>query len=77
MCSKNNWIIFFCCIYFHANLKKNVLFIFQENYENSKGEMGDQKYMLVSMSKKVYKEMVNEMNIIALRKDPSQQQRAS
>ena len=30
--------------------------------------------MLVGMSKKMYKEMVKEMNIIALRENPSQQQ---
>ena len=33
--------------------------------------------MPVGISKKVYKEMVKEMDIIALHKEPSQQQRAS
>jgi hypothetical protein len=33
--------------------------------------------MLVGMSKKVYKEMVNEMDIIALQEEPSQQHGAS
>jgi hypothetical protein len=30
-----------------------------------KEKQGDHKYMLVGMSKKVFKEMVKEMNIIA------------
>jgi hypothetical protein len=38
---------------------------------------GENQYMLVGMSKKVYKEMVKEMNIIASQEEPSQQQCAS
>ena len=54
-----------------------MLLVFQENYENSKGKMGDLQSMLIGMSKKVYKEMLKEMNIIASRDEPSQQQHAS
>ena len=43
----------------------------------SKDERADIKNMLVGMSKKVYKEMVKEMDKIALHEEPSQQQRAS
>ena len=42
-----------------------------------KKKQGDQKYMLVGMSKKVYNEMVKQMNIIALRNESFQQQCAS
>jgi hypothetical protein len=37
----------------------------------------DIRNMIVGMSKKVYKDMVKEMDIIALQEEPSQQQRAS
>ena len=40
----------------------------------SNKKWGDHKYMLIGMSKKVYKKMVKEMNIISLRKESSQQQ---
>jgi hypothetical protein len=43
-----------------------VLFIFQEDYANSKGKTRGKPIMLVEMSKKMYNEMVREMNIIAL-----------
>ena len=43
----------------------------------SKDERVDIKNMPVGMSKKVYKEMVKEMDKIALQEEPSQQQRAS
>ena len=46
----------------------------QENYEHSKGETRDYKYVLVGISKKVYKDVVKEMNIIALKNESSQQQ---
>ena len=39
----------------------------------SKDEQADIRNILVGMSKKVYKEMVKEMDIIALHEDPSQQ----
>ena len=42
-----------------------------------KEKWGDHKYMSVGMDKTMYKEMVKEMNIIALRKHSSQQQCAS
>jgi hypothetical protein len=38
---------------------------------------GEIQYMPVGMSKRVYIEMVKEMNIIASQEDVSQQQRAS
>ena len=41
-----------------------------------KEKWGDPQSMSVGMSKKVYKEMVKEMDIIALWEEPSQQQRA-
>jgi hypothetical protein len=34
---------------------------------------GKKQYLLVGMSKKVYKEMVKEMNIIASQQEPSHQ----
>ena len=43
----------------------------------SKDERADIRNMLVGMSKKVYKEMVKEMDKIAPHEGPSQQQRAS
>ena len=43
----------------------------------SKDEWADIRNMLVGMSKKVYKEMVKEMDKIALREEPSQEQHAS
>ena len=43
----------------------------------SKDEWADIINMLVGMSKKVYKEMVKEMDKIASYEEPSQQQRAS
>ena len=43
----------------------------------SKDERDDIRNMPVGMSKKVYKEMVKEMDKIALQEEPSQQQRAS
>ena len=43
----------------------------------SKDDQADIKNMPVGMSKKVYKEMVKEMDIIASHKEPPQQQRAS
>ena len=43
----------------------------------SKDEGGNIRNMLVGMSKKVYKEMVKEMDIIASHEQPSQQQCAS
>jgi hypothetical protein len=36
-------------------------------------KQGEIQYMLVGMSKRVYKEMVKEMNIITSREDASQQ----
>ena len=50
---------------------------FQEDYENIKDERADIRNMPVGMSKKVYKEMVKEMDKIASQEEPSQQQRAS
>jgi hypothetical protein len=38
---------------------------------------GEIQYMLVGMSKKVYKVIVKEMNIIASQEEASQQQHAS
>ena len=43
----------------------------------SKDERADIKNMLVGMSKKVYREMVKEMDKIASQEEPSQKQRAS
>ena len=43
----------------------------------SKDEGADIRNMPVGMSKKVYKEMVKEMDKLALREEPSQQQCAS
>ena len=43
----------------------------------SKDEQVDIRNMPVEMSKKVFKEMVKEMEKIASREEPSQQQRAS
>ena len=43
----------------------------------SKDEWADIRNMPVGMSKKVYKDMVKEMNTIASHEEPSQQQRAS
>ena len=43
----------------------------------SKDEQADIRNMPVGMSKKVYKEMVKEMEKIASQEEPSQQQRAS
>ena len=43
----------------------------------SKIERADIRNMLVGMSKKVYKEMVKEIDKIALQEEPSQQQSAS
>ena len=43
----------------------------------SKDEWADIRNMPVGMSKKLYKEMVKEMDKIASREEPSQQQRAS
>ena len=43
----------------------------------SKDERADIINMRVGMSKKVYKDMVKEMEKIASREEPSQQQRAS
>ena len=43
----------------------------------SKDERADIRNMPVGMSKKVYKEMVKEMDKIASQDEPSQQQRAS
>ena len=42
----------------------------------SKDERADIRNMLVGMSKKMYKEMVKEMDIITSHEEPSQQQRA-
>ena len=42
-----------------------------------KDQQVDIRNMLVGMYKKVYKDMVKEMDIIASQEDPSQQQRAS
>ena len=43
----------------------------------SKDEWDDMRNMLVGMSKKVYKEMVKEMEKIASQEEPSEQQCAS
>ena len=43
----------------------------------SKDERVDTRNMPIGMSKKVYKEMVKEMDKIASQEEPSQQQRAS
>ena len=43
----------------------------------SKDERANIRNMPVGMSKKVYKEMVKEMNKITSQEEPSQQQRAS
>ena len=43
----------------------------------SKDERADIRNMPVGMAKKVYKEMVKEMNKSALQEDPSQRQHAS
>jgi hypothetical protein len=40
-------------------------------------KQGESQYMSVGMPKKVYKEMVKEMNIISSHVDASQQQHAS
>ena len=42
-----------------------------------KDQRADIQNMPVKMSKKVYKEMVKEMDIIASQEEPSQQQHAS
>ena len=42
-----------------------------------KEKWGDQQNMSVGMSKKVYKEIVKEMNIISSREEPYQQEHAS
>ena len=59
-----------------CQLEKKLLLIFWENYENSKGEIGGKPNMTEEMSKKVYEEMVKEMNIISSNEEPSLQQRA-
>jgi len=41
-----------------------------------RNKRGENQYMLVGVSKKMYKEMVKEMNIIVSHEDASQQQRA-
>ena len=43
----------------------------------SKDEQADIKNMSVGMSKKVYKDMVKEMDIITLHEEPYQQKHAS
>ena len=43
----------------------------------SKDEQADNRNMPVGMSKKVYKDMVKEMDKIAAQEEPSQQQHAS
>ena len=43
----------------------------------SKDEIDDIRNMLAGMSKKVYKEMIKEMDKIASWEEPSQKQRAS
>ena len=43
----------------------------------AKDERDDMRNMPVGMSKKVYKDMVKEMDIIGSHEEPSQQQRAS
>ena len=42
-----------------------------------KEKWGEPQSMMLGMSKKVYKEMVKEMNIFVSREEPSQQQHAS
>jgi hypothetical protein len=51
--------------------------VFRKILNFPKEKWGGSKYIPIWMSKKVYKEMVKEMNIIALRKESSQQQCAS
>ena len=51
--------------------------VFGEIMKISKDERADIRNMPVGMSKKVYKEMVKEMEKNALWEEPSQQQRAS
>jgi hypothetical protein len=43
----------------------------------SSNKQGEIHYMSIGMSKRVYKKMVKEMNIIASQGDASQQQRPS
>ena len=57
--------------------KKELCFSFLRKIIKIPEKQGDQKYMLVGMLKKVYKEMVKEMNIIASKKDSYQEQCAS
>ena len=52
-------------------------YIFRKIIKISKYERADIRNMPLGMSKKVYKEMVKEMDKIASQEEPSQQQRAS
>ena len=49
----------------------DVILHFPEDYKNSKDEQGDMRNVSVEMCKKVYKEMVKEMDKIASQEDLS------
>ena len=61
-----------------CQFKQNIIVIsfFLKDYINSKGQTRDYQNMAVGMFKKVYKEMVKEMNLISLQEEPTQQQHA-
>ena len=50
---------------------------FHEDYEKSKYERANIGNMPIGMSKRVYKEMVKEVDKISLQEEPSKQQCAS
>ena len=52
-------------------------YIFRNIMKMSKDERGDMQNVPVGVSKKVYKDMVKEIDINASQYDPSQQQHAS
>ena len=51
----------------------DVILHFPEDYKNSKDEQGDMRNVSVEMCKKVYKDMVKEMDMIASQEDLYQQ----
>ena len=63
---------YFFVVFTFMLIKKKVFFVVQKIMNIQKEKLGNLKFMLVGMSKKVYKEMVKEMNIIASRKESSQ-----
>ena len=79
ICSNNYQINLFCYIYFHVHLRKHycVFSFFRKIVKIPSDKRGEIQHMLVGMFKRVYKEKVKEINIIASQEDASQQQRAS